>query len=224
MSLVRVSIANLAWYVGVRESDVQYPFAILNPSKLKQGERQYMALGGGAMLNEAGKVLLEEVAGATNFEFDKETGFYDARFQIDEGDVESVFRTFSKVGVCGATPYEQDPTLDIMAELSGKEFPGYPTILAEEEVGLVQPIFVKVMRQKLPTVGADTSSRAKADMPTHRLFRIFELVMPLTLCQQRIFGSPVVRVLKNDELKTTEGGSKAGRTNDGFVMQNNLFL
>ncbi len=225
MPLVRVSVANLAWYVRMKENNVRYPFAILNPDKLAKGERRYMALGGGAMLNEAGKKMLEEVVGASGFEFDTGIGFYDARFRICERDLESAFKTFSSVDTRGATIYEQDPTLDIMAELSGKEFPGYPTIMSAEETELVRLDFVKVVRQKLPAAGADTSARGvAADVPTHRLFRIFELVMPLALYQGRMMSSPVVKILSNQELATTDGGSKAGVTRDGLIIQNNLFV
>ncbi|MEK7126215.1 MAG: hypothetical protein AAB835_01875, partial [Patescibacteria group bacterium] len=120
--------------------------------------------------------------------------------------------------------HEQNPTLDIMAELTGKEFDGYSTILTEDEAKLVHPKFVKVVRQKLPEAGADTSARASAEMPTHRLFRIFALMMPSMLFQAKIWQSPVVRILQNWELATTNGGSKAGRTDDGIMIQNNLFL
>ncbi len=221
---IRVSIANLAWYVQMIENDVRYPFAILNPNKLKAGGHQYMALGGGAMLTVVGKVMLEKKCSATDFEFDEDTGFYDARFQLDAGNLETVFSKFSDVGRSGATVYEKDPTLDIMAELTGKEFPGFPTILTEDEAKLVRPKFVKVVRQKLPAAGADTSSRSSAEMPSHRLFRIFTLMMPSSLYQTKIWRSPVVRILQNQELATTDGGSRAGQTSDGHLIQNNLFI
>lgn len=220
---VRVSIANLAWYVKMLENDVQYPFAILNPKKLKQGERQYMALGGGAMLTERGKEVLEQAFDASDFEQDPDTGFFDARFRVERQHLEAVLKRFELLS--GTTnSFEHDPTLDIIAEISGKEFLGYDRILDDDEVKLIKPTFVKVVRQKSPDVGTDTSARASAETRTHRLFRIYELVMPVTLYQRKIWRSPVVRILSDNELETTDGGSRAGKTKDGFVIQNNLFI
>ncbi len=223
MSQIRVSVANLAWYVRLNEDNaVASQFGILNPSKLAKGERSYMALGGGAMLTKKGKQMIECTFGATNFEFDDTTGFYDARFQIDDSELDRVFAVFESIdGVMKC--YEQDPMLDIIAELSGKEFPRYPTILTEAEVALVYPLFVKTVRQKLSALGTDTSSRAKAEMPTHRLFRIFELGIPSSLLP-KFTESKVVRILLDSELASTDCGSKAGKTRDGFTIQNNLFI
>jgi hypothetical protein len=226
MGKVRVSVANLADQmvkrVHLSESHPE-SFGILNPKKLEQGVRSFQALGGGAMLTPEGKSMLEREYDATDFEFDETTGFYDARFQIDEEHLNTVLAAFSAVGANGAAWFEKDPTLDIKMELSGKEFPGYHTILTPEEVQQVQVRFREVKRQKLPAVGADTSGRAKADMPTHRLFRKFDLVMsPESYI--RCVSSPVLKLLSAEELATTDGGSKAGRTRDGEVLQNNLIL
>jgi hypothetical protein len=217
---VRVSIANLAWRARIEDTVRScVTFGILNPKKMNQ----IMALGGGAMLKVGGKTMLEEVVGATHFEFDEQTRLYDARFQIDAADVNWVFKSFSDVTSSGRTRYENDPRLDIRAELSGKEFPGYPTILTADEVRNIRVGFLRVVYQKLPAVGADTSDRAKADMPTHRMFRIFELVMPIEIWHKFVH-SAVVRVLVDEELATTDGGSKAGKNRDGLIIQNNLFL
>ena len=224
MAQIRVSIANLA--IAVRQqgrhglSLQRRYFGILNPKKLEKGERQYQALGGAAMLTEVGKSVLEEVTGATNFELDKETGFYDARFQIDESDLDCVFQSFSrKDDIYG---YEQDRTLDIMHELTGKAFPGHPSLLAADEAVSIEIAYMTAVIQRQSAPAADTSARgASADVPTRRLFRFYDLVMPESL-MGKFFSSPVVRELTYEELKSTKGGSCAGRTSDGFVIQNNL--
>lgn len=216
MAKVRVSVANLAWFARVSGSANRHPFGIVNEKKLKRGERQYMALGGGAMLAQAGKELLEAQIGATNFEFDEHTGCFDARFQIDEDRLESVFYHFEHYGIL-----ELDPTLDILAELTGAE-PGHDGILTAEEANLVQVVQCGLVRQQSSAAGTDTSARASAEMPTRRLFRVFELVMPSRLFE-KMQSSPTVRFLSDTELRTTAGGSKAGRTSDGWVIQNNLF-
>jgi hypothetical protein len=217
---IRVSIANLAWYAKVMGKDIQHPIAILNPKKLEKGERHYMALGGGAMLTESGKALLERDFGASDFEFDKKTGFFDARFQINEEHLETVFWLFTMDGM---KAHEHDRTLDFMAELSKEEFPGYGHILREDEVKLIRPNFARVVRQKPSEAGADTSVRSSVELPTRRLFRIFELEMPGMLFE-KLHYSPVIRFLSDEELMTTDGGSRPGRTNDGYRIQNNLFV
>lgn len=216
---VRVSIANLAWFAQVNGSPIRYPFGVVNEKKLAKGERQYQALGGGAMLTGRGKRMLEFHLGATNFEFDSGSGFFDARFVLDEEHVETVWNSFWSV----SPVLERNPTLDIIAELTGSES-GHTTILTEGEVASsVLPIYVTTVRQKLAEVGTDTSARASGEMPTHRLFRIFSLLMSGQM-YDRFASSSRVRLLTDLELATTDGGCKAGRTDDGFLIQNNLFL
>jgi hypothetical protein len=212
-SKVRVSIGNLAWEL-CPEGGSGIPFAILNSAK-----RQYAALGGGAMLTEVGKQYLEGRFGATGFEFDKHTGFFDARFVVDESMCEKVFEHFA--GIAGkSNNHEHNPTLDILAELTGSE-QGHQSILPERMLGLAKLEFLKVVRQKPAASGADTSARAI--MQTRRLFRIYRLYLyddaAITVC-----NSKQIKFLTNEELASTNGGSTAGMANDGVPMQNNLFL
>ena len=218
---IRVSIANLAWYVTTIENNIRYPFAILNPGKLAKGEHQYMALGGGAMLTTRGKQELEKTFGASDFEFDEKTGFFDARFQIDEQRLEGVFCLFGNPERFAWR--EQDRTIDIMNELIGKEH-GHASIMSESERCFIDCAYVKSVQQKPSEFGVDTSTRVTAGISTRRLFRIFELRMPQSLYSRKFVCSPFVRILHNHELATTDGGSKSGHTNDGHVIQNNLFL
>lgn len=216
---VRVSIANLAWSVRTTHGRSWHPFGIVNQKKLAKGERWYGALGGGVMLTQQGKEELEHFYGASDFEFDAHSGFFDARFQVDEEtDLEGVFSMFP---IKADKAYEQDPTLDIVGELTGSE-PGHESIFTADEAKMIEVIPVRVVRQKPAAAGADTSGRASSDIPTLRLFRIFELAMPYDLFE-KMLRSPAVRLFSSEELATTDGGSKAGRTNDGCVIQNNLF-
>lgn len=219
--VIRVSIGDLALIAGNMGSGERRVFGILNPKELAKGKRQYMALGGGAMLTQAGKDTLEGMLKATDFEQDKETGFFDARFKVDDEYIENALEFFKKP----SPVFEHDPTLDILAELSGKEFPGFEgTILppADIEEG-VKVIFRYSVRQGVSEVGKDTSTRASADIPTRRLFRIFDLEMPPVLFE-KFARSPMVRFLTEDELRTTDGGRVMGKTVDGIPIQNNLFL
>lgn len=216
---IRASIANLAWFARVHGTAIRHPFGILNQKKFREGKRQYCALGGGAMLTEEGKRLLEEQVAASDFELDPHTGFFDARFQIDASHLESVFEHFES-GLNAI--YEQNPTLDIRAEITGAE-PGHESIFTADEMKMIRVVPFGNIRQKQAEVGTDTSARASVDMPTRRLFRIFELVMPNELFE-KLQLSWAVRFFSDEELRTTDGGSQAGRTNDGFLIQNNLFI
>ncbi len=218
-SKVRVSIGNLAWFAS-NTLEEHHAFAILNPAKLKASKRQYGALGGGAMLTELGKCYLEESFGASNFEFDNHTMFYDARFVIDEDKVEPVFNLFTRIAG-SPSELEHDPTLDILQELTGTESGFNKRILSKKIGSKVKPEFLKVVRQK-PAAGADTSARA-ADIPTLRLFRIYVLQMdaPTFILFE---ASSIVKFLSDKELTTTNGGSAGGVASDGTPIQNNLFI
>lgn len=220
--IVRVSVANLAWYMRNNATGVQVPIGILNPKKLMKGEKSYQALGGAVMLTDAGKHMCEGSLGATNLEYDNKTGCFDARFEIHADMLGIALSAF--VRVMHDNGLERNPMLDIMNELSGKEFSEeYGTILPADLTKDVVGKFLGTVRQQLPT-SADTSARARGDMPTHRLFRIFELSMP-EAAFHKVLDSPVVRVLTREELATTNGGACAGHTKDGrAVIQNNLFL
>jgi hypothetical protein len=211
---VRVSIANLAWNAVNLRTGERETFGILNPKK----PNQIMALGGGAMLNEQGKRGLEDIFGASDFEQDEKTGYFDARFRVEEEEVERIFRLFRSP----SGQLERDPTLDIRMELTGREFPGYPHLLTPKEADRIFINYYRTVRQGLAKVGEDTSAKA-IDVPTHRLFRIFDLVMPPELFDTYL-KHPQVRLLDVDELASTRGGRAAGKSNEGLVIQNNLFL
>jgi hypothetical protein len=194
-------------------------FGIKKPDK--EGRPQYGALGGAAMLNERGKKYLEETYGASQFEADSDTGYFDARFVVDEKQLEEVLALFENILLSNI--YEQSMTLDIAHELVS-EGPGVEKpILSMEEV--VQCIFVHVgcVRQRSSDASADSLRAKKASIPTRRIFRIFELVMP-----EGVYGkfveSPSVRFLSPHDVISTKGGSQAGSTLDGTaIIQNNLF-
>lgn len=117
-----------------------------------------------------------------------------------------------------------DPTRDIIAELSGKEFPEMGTILTPEEAATVDVVYVKTVRQKPAEDGVGTSSRgAAAGVPSRRMFRLYALSVRNTL-YDKIGASPIVKILTPEELATTDGGSKKGVTRDGLAIADNLFL
>ncbi len=222
MSQVRVSVANLAYFVHVFGAPASIQFGICNPKMLEKGITQFQALGGGAELTENGMRFLKTKFGAERFEKDEITGFYDARFLVDESHLEGVFNLFEEIGG-KKSPYELDPIRDIIAEISGKEFSEIGTILTPNEVATIQVRYVKSMCQKPAEDGIGTSLRSIAGVPSRRLFRLYGLQMPSYELYIKMMRSPVVRALYPDELATTDGGSRKGKTRDGFVISDNLF-
>ncbi|HEV8677517.1 MAG TPA: hypothetical protein VN701_01665 [Candidatus Paceibacterota bacterium] len=220
MALIRYSIANLAGYARSSDRKGRIQFGILNPDKLLAGKRQYMALGGGAMLKEAGKKMLEKEFQAFGFEPEGRPGIWDARFKAEESHFENIFTRLAEY----QTEFELSPALDILEELFGKEFSGFEGgIVSSKDLSqlAVRPIFTT--RQAVAEAGTDTSGKAIADMPTRRLFRIYELVFN-PAAYKRFAASPLVRILMPQELETTHGGATAGQTSDGMLIQNNLFV
>ena len=220
MAQIRFSIANLAWYARNMITAERVQFGILNPAKLAKGVKQYMALGGGAMLTQQGKEFLEKEFGATDFEPEGRPGVFDARFRADAEHLEPIFRMFG----LHQPAFELNPTLDIMEELSGKEHPeSGPGLLKEKDLERVFCTFRFSIRQAPAKTGEDTSSRASDSLATRRLFRVCELQMPEDVYLQFV-SSPGVKVLSEEELRSTQGGATAGVGSDGTPIQNNLFL
>ncbi len=170
------------------------------------------------MLTEEGKKTIERSFGAYDFEQDKGTGFYDARFKTYEKHLEEVFRLFF-----GDTKgMEKDRTLDIREELTKKEFGDRP-LLSEEDAQQVSFRQMMTVRQA-PATQDDTSARASHDVETRRLFRIFCINMPNCAMYDDFFLSKSVVRLSGPERRTTRHGACAGITKDGLLIQNNLFI
>lgn len=217
----RYSIANLC--VTVQMGEKAWFFGIPNHRKLtKDGVWQYQAAGGGAMLSEAGKARLEKSFGATDFEFDDTIKLYDARFIAGGEHLDAIFGLFE--GNSGkSNDFEKNQLEDIKAELCGKEFGDYGSILSAADLTDVEFKYVDTVRQPVADDGVGTSERAAgAAVPTRRLFRRYRLILPPQLAT-KFKNSKLVDILSKEEVATTHGGRTKGKTHAGRVIADNIF-
>jgi hypothetical protein len=213
MALVRVSVANLAWFARYNNTDVA--IAIRSKEYYKTGKTIWQALGGAAMLTEYGRSQAEMRCGATDFEFDTKFGCYDARFVTDESrlaDVERLFRT------CNPR-CELPPETDIIHELCENIRPSWSDILRTEAKVRYRLTTWQGVQEK----GHDASKRARTDMETRRLFRIFCLDLPEVMCEM-FLTDPRACILTDLERATTNGGCTKGNRTNGEEIKNNIFI
>lgn len=216
---VRVSIGNLVRLVS-NGRKLRTAFGVLNPKKLAKGERFVQALGGRANLTPLGKEILERQFGAEGFELDENSGMYDAAFIAPEESLEGIFKFFED-----ANPdhFELDPAREIEEEVFQKIYPN--------EIGTILPAsatrpvitYVKTVHQPVPDDGKGTSSRARDDMPTRRIFRVFDLVFSERELDDFLLSEAVI-MLSEAELMTTKGGRSKGLTMHGETIADNLGL
>ena len=207
---VRVSVGNLAPRVITKETGNAIFFGVLNSASYRKGEKRIGALGGAAELTAWGRKFLEDNFGASDFEGE------DARFVVDDAHLEAVFEIFSN-----RNPkfFETDPTREIVEELTKEKIAGLGTILQPEDVTEVETRYVKTVRQKQ---GAGTSAREKEGMPTRRIFHFFDLFVPEAVLL-KMMDHETLHLLPDEDVATTEGGSKKGRSSSGIEIADNIF-
>lgn len=213
MAKVRVSIGNLAVRVRVAETGEVHFFGLLNKKALEKGKRLISALGGAAEVTPYGKEMIQTVYRA---EFQEEM---DARFVIDESHLEGVLNLFANRD---QLVYEIDASREVREELATKELPILDSpVLSEEEVAQVKVVYAKTVRQQ-SSGGAGTSAR-EGEVPTRRIFNLFELVVPAAIFE-KIVACPAIKILTAEEIATTCGGASKGQAADGAELGDNLIL
>jgi hypothetical protein len=211
MGQVRISIGNLAVRMVEAETSDTAEFGLLNSAAYRKGNHLYAALGGAAELKPLGRQFLRNTFGARDFEGD------DARFTVDDDKIEEVFAFFKKRDL---TMIEADPTREIIEELVLEKIPGMGTILSPEDAALIRVQFLTTIEQP---EGGTTSARERAEMPTRRLFHLFEISVPVDV-SAKLLRHPSVRIFTREELATTNGGRAKGTTHDGFAIADNIGL
>lgn len=212
MAKIRISAGNLAVRVRVDETNEAYFFGLLNKKAfLEKGRFLITALGGAAEMTPLGKKLLESRYGA---EFQEGM---DARFVIDESHLEDVLRIFESRD---SSLYETDATREVREELATKELPILDSpVLSEKEMTQVKVVYVKTARQQ--SSGATGTSAREGEIPTRRIFNLFEIVVPKAIFE-KIAACPAVKILTPQEIATTRGGASKGRAADGAELGDNL--
>jgi len=208
--LIRISIGNLAPRLIVKETGAVRFFGVLNSASFRKGHKRIGALGGAAELTQLGKEYLEN-----NFEAHDFEGM-DARFVVDDSHLETIFEIFSR-----RDPdfFEIDPAREIMEEFVREKILSFGPILTAEEASGITFRFVKTLEQK---AGGGTSAREKEGMSTRRLFHFFDIEAPqLVLFKMSLHAT--LHLLTEEEVATTEGGSKKGITSGGTEIADNIF-
>lgn len=212
---VRVSVSNLCWGVYDPSINRMYPVGILNPNAYAKGTHRVQALGGAALLSDAGREYLIGRYGAHSFEEQ------DARFLIPRISLEEVTRFFLDHEANGEY-FELTPMRELVEELGSEEKYGkHSPVLALSELDRVQTLYAKTVIQPTPK-GEGTSDRGQG-MENRRIFRIHRLVATSDIVN-RLERSPVIRFLKDGELETTQGGTCRGRMDLGGEIADNLWL
>lgn len=211
---VRFSVSNLCWKIYDPSINELYSVGILNPKAYTQGERRVQALGGAALLEEAGRQHLIDRYGAHSFE---ET---DARFRAPRESVEEITRFFLDYETNGEL-FELDPMRELIEELGSQEkYDKHSPVLSGRELARVTPLYAKTLIQPLPQAEG-TSDRGKGQ-ENRRIFRIHTLAAPGDVIS-RLRNSAVIRFLRDGELDTTNGGRCRGRTDDCEEIADNLW-
>lgn len=220
---VRVSVGLLAPRVVIEETGEQCFIGVLAPSHYAKGKLVIQPLGGAAELTALGVVELSGRVGASEFHRNKESGI-DARFVIDDSRLEEVMNFFEARDPRFS---DIDPGREIVEELTGFELPGndalpaIPPVLTKEMVGHIGISYARTVRQAFSDE-LGTSTLARADTPSRRLFHLFDLTIP-----QRIFDRlsrwEATRLLSEEEVATTEGGVQKGVSYDGITIADNFF-
>jgi hypothetical protein len=209
---VRVSIADLVWDAVNCDTGEIARIGILSQKELSRGKILWTPLGGAAILAYSGFDFLRTHFHAHSFEEDVKIGFSDLRCVIEDRYVETIFTVFDTY----RADLERLHCHDIMQELKELD------VFTSSELDQLVLLYVSTEKQKVAPFD-EGSLAIKQGLPTRRLFRIYDLIMPGKLFEKLMRQKYVVRTLKLEEVATTKGGSIRGVTNDGQGIQNNFF-
>lgn len=211
---LRVSVANLVQSLRIAETGERHYFGVLNPTKFKEGKRQFQPLGGGAEITPQAKAALETLGA----EFGKGM---DARFSIPKEYFEEVYMRFVEEN---PEFFERDVRREMREELCDEEIPGIPAVLTPEEVEHVQIVYRGVVSQMPVTGTLDTSPNA-GDIPVRRLFHNFELVVPKDIFE-KMRHSEALHFYSDAELERIESGGmeQTALTEKGEKISNNTIV
>lgn len=211
MSLVRISVANLAPYLRAVGTDEVVALGIIDARKFNDmGMTQFTALGGGAVMDQSMMAFLER-------EYSAVFKNRDARFEVDVRPLETIMSIFSdpKAHACEVSVRREFTEETVDESVGGK------TVLTAEEAMRCTETFLGYVRQAQPEDGVGTSLNATVVVPTHRLFGIFAINAPLAVFK-KIVASPLIRTFTENELDSTRLGASRGETCDGYHMSDNL--
>lgn len=220
---VRISVGALVPRLRVLGTDPNLPaqyFGIVHP----RANNKFLALGGGVRLTDAGKAHLIATFGADDFENVHEM---DARFTVPARRHEEVISFFENPN---EAYFDMTPFREMLEELTRSEnqtkLPNgelaYPPVLAEDDlVGItVHPI--DISRQPPPEDENEQVARNPGRSISRRLFYRYEMIITPEV-YEKLKKASAIRFFTDEEVATTNGGSKKGTTSDGFEIADNIY-
>lgn len=210
---VRISVAAIAPKLRVEGDDPKSPpqhFGVMSHND----PNTFSASGGAVRLTERGKQYLKEKFGADNFEREEDM---DARFTVPKDKHEEVLAFFENPN---PEYFDIAPT-DMLKELEKGSNPAAAGALTKEDIARIKVVRVDASRQPPPESeqdGDDDSSKPK----NRRLFHRYEIIVPPDV-YEKLKASPGVRFFTDEEVATTNGGTRVGETSDGKKIANNIY-
>jgi len=212
---VRISIAALVPRLRVLGTDPNLPaqyFGIVHP----RANNKFLALGGGVRLTDAGKAHLIATFGADHFENVDEM---DARFTVPARRHEEVITFFENPN---EEYFDMTPFREMLEELTRSENPAHPPVLEEKDLEGITVRPIDISRQPPPEDEHDQVARNPGKPINRRLFYRYEMVITPEV-YEKLKKASAIRFFSEEEVATTKGGTKKGKTNDGFEIADNIY-
>lgn len=220
---VRISVAALVPRLRVLGTDPNLPaqyFGIVHP----RANNKFLALGGGVRLTEAGKTHLITTFGADHFENVHEM---DARFTVPARRQEEVITFFENPN---EAYFDMTPFREMLEELTRSEnqtkLPNgelaYPPVLAEDDLDSIAVRPIDISRQPPPEDEVEQVAQNPGKPINRRLFYRYEMIITPEV-YEKLKRASAIRFFSDEEVATTKGGSKKGKTSDGFEIADNIY-
>lgn len=220
---VRISVGALVPRLRVLGTDPNLPaqyFGIVHP----HANNKFLALGGGVRLTDAGKAHLIATFGADHFENVHEM---DARFTVPARRHEEVISFFENPN---EEYFDMTPFREMLEELTRSEnqtrLPNgelaYPPVLEEKDLDGISVRPIDISRQPPPEDEQEQVAKNPSKPINRRLFYRYEMVITPEV-YEKLKKASAIRFFTEEEVATTKGGSKKGKTNDGLEIADNIY-
>lgn len=223
---IRISVAGLANTASIYGA--QITITTLNPGKwIKEGQKLWTPFGEALKLTPFGLQYIKDNFRASDIHNSDHDGLADARFEVPDAETAELALKFFEerypFEMGSLPPIFEDPIKRIRLSLQGVKLKGLKPILSREEADKVEVIYQRSVRQQPPIDKVGTSTLAKSDAPTLRLFYKHILVINDEVIRQKLLGSLSVQVLTPEEVATTLGGTCKGNTVLREAIGDNVF-
>ncbi len=219
----RVAVANIATPCFLIGHPDPFVLSIMNDGARKAGRIEFGAIGGGALITQAGCEELRTIA-PTAFEVHDDGVQLDARmtFQVpSEDQIPQILNAFLRAVLEWARDSDSRKIeLDITREFIEELVDDDPAILSMAQLASIR---TRLIGWKYGTIRQ--SNRGGLRVLTTPMYLCHEVVFEDEGVLNALLRDPFGRVkrVSLEELATTNGGRCEGRTKDGHVLFTNLF-